>query len=406
MIKKILIGTLCLSTLMNVAVAQTQNTTPAASGSVLPTESTSSDWAHKSESRKVMNHYVKLVHEVYSDLNKSVSQLKSDIKLFTENPNSAQLEIAKLSWKKARIIYSLSESFRFYGGPIDEAKNGVEGLVNTWPIDESYLDYVKGSPTSGIIQNTKLYPEINSSLLLEMNEKGGEKNISTGFHAIEFLLWGQDFNLQSPGNRPVSDYLATLNPIAKRRAAALNALADLLETHLLPLEKQWDSLNESSFATQFLKLPEQQGIQKILTGMAMLSMDEMAGERMTVALIKRDTENEQDCFSDFSIQDLTANMQGILNIWTGQYGALSGPGVSTLAKSLDATFTNRTELALNQSLTKLTDLKAPFDFIIQSPKKSPLQKQAFDVINSLENQAKMLSKIARLSGVRINVSEK
>lgn len=406
MISTTLIVTFSSLTFFTVATAQAPSSTPPASGAVLPTETASFDWAHKSESRKVMNHYVKMVHQVYSDLNKSVSLLKTDIKLFTENPNPAQLEIAKLSWKKARIIYSLSESFRFYGGPIDDAKNGVEGLVNTWPIDESYLDYVKGTPNSGIIQNTKLYPEINASVLLEMNEKGGEKNISTGFHAIEFLLWGQDFNPQFSGNRPVSDYFASSNPIAKRRSQALNTLAELLETHLLPLEKQWDTLNESSYATQFLKLPEQQGIQKILTGMAMLSMDEMAGERMTVALIKRDTENEQDCFSDFSMQDLTANMQGILNIWTGQYGTLSGPGVSTLAKSLDGDFAKKTEFALNQSLTKLSNLKAPFDFIIQSPKNSPLQKQAFEVINSLENQAKMLSKIARLSGVRINVSEK
>ncbi len=72
------------------------------------------------------------------------------------------------------------------------------------------------SPTSS--RNTSLTiggkkldtSKITKELLAEkLQEAGGvEANVATGYHAVEFLLWGQDLNGTGPGNgaRPASDF--------------------------------------------------------------------------------------------------------------------------------------------------------------------------------------------------------
>ena len=62
---------------------------------------------------------------------------------------------ARKAWLAAREPYGQTEAFRFYGGPIDDAK-GPEGRINAWPLDEAYIDSVKGKAGSGIINNRKI----------------------------------------------------------------------------------------------------------------------------------------------------------------------------------------------------------------------------------------------------------
>ena len=90
--------------------------------------------------------------------------------------------------------------------PDRQPDDGPEGQINAWPMDEAYVDYVDREPDAGIINNAAKYPTITTEVLDEANEKGGEKNISTGWHAIEFLLWGQDPNAERAGAAPVTDY--------------------------------------------------------------------------------------------------------------------------------------------------------------------------------------------------------
>ena len=62
-----------------------------------------------------------------------------------------------------------------------------------------------------IINVTGEYPTINAELIISLNEEGGEENVTTGWHAIEFLLWGQDLNDDGLGDRPVTDYATADN---------------------------------------------------------------------------------------------------------------------------------------------------------------------------------------------------
>ena len=167
--------------------------------------------------RDVVANYADGVYSLYIKSLTSATDMDRAIDLFISDPTASSLEAAKRAWLDARDDYGPTEAFRFYGGPIDNEENGPEGLLNAWPMDESYVDYVEGNANAGIINNPAEFPTINASLIESLNEEGGEQNVSTGWHAIEFLLWGQDLNEAGPGSRPLEDY--TSDPNAARRAA-------------------------------------------------------------------------------------------------------------------------------------------------------------------------------------------
>ena len=123
----------------------------------------------------------------------SAEQVQAAVAAFVAAPTAETLAAAKQAWLTARDDYLPTEAFRLYGGPIDNPKTGLEGQINAWPLDEAYIDGVADDPEVGHRQQrrptTRRSP---SDVLVEANEEGGETNISTGWHAIEFLLWGQD----------------------------------------------------------------------------------------------------------------------------------------------------------------------------------------------------------------------
>ena len=181
--------------------------------------------------------YADLVYSSYDVSLISANNMRDAIASFIAAPSDATLEAARQAWLDARDDYGPTEAFRFYDGPIDNPTDGPEGRINAWPMDEAYIDYVDGNPEAGIINDVAGYPEITTDVLVEANENGGETNISTGWHAIEFLLWGQDLSADGAGNRPVSDYTAA--PNADRRAAYLTLATDLLIEDLTSVRDQW-----------------------------------------------------------------------------------------------------------------------------------------------------------------------
>jgi len=282
------------------------------------------------------------------------------IEAFVASPTDASLEAAKQAWLAARPDYGLTEAFRFYGGPIDDEDDGPEGQINAWPLDEAYIDYVEGDAEAGIINDAAGYPEITTEVLVGANEEGGETNISTGWHAIEFLLWGQDLSATGPGARPVTDY--TTAPNAERRADYLTVVTDLLIDDLTTVTDAWDPDGSDNYRTEFLALPTDESLTNIITGIGELSRGELAGERMTVAYEERDQENEHSCFSDNTTNDLVANQQGIVNVWSGEYpGASDGPGLVELVDSVDSILAASTTGDMNAALTQLKAVPAPFD---------------------------------------------
>jgi putative iron-regulated protein len=322
----------------------------------------------------VVENYANIAYQNYKDAYDDAVELETAINTFTTTPTDANFTAAKDKWKEARESYGTTEAFRFANGPIDD-ENGPEGLLNAWPLDENFIDYVDNSGTlvnGGIINATVEYPTIDKATLQNLNEgggvEGGEKNISVGYHAIEFLLWGQDLTAPSadlPGQRLYTDYVVGVggtNTNQERRATYLKVCADLLTDNLNYLVNQWKV--GGTYRTAFLDLPVNEAIQNMYLGITTLISAELPIERMDVALLNGDQEDEHSCFSDNTHRDIFLNLQGVINIYQGKYGSIDGQSLQDLVRNADAATYNDTEVSLNASLSTVDAIQTPFDLAI------------------------------------------
>ena len=351
-----------------------------------------------------VDNYAQGVHHLYSQSLKSAKALDVAIDRFIDEPTPAHLEAAKRLWLRARDDYGLTEVFRFYDGPIDNPEDGPEGLINAWPLDEAYIDYVEGHPNAGIINKPGGFPVINAELLMSLNEQGGEENVSTGWHAIEFLLWGQDLNKDGPGDRPIEDY--TTNANADRRATYLVVASDLLVTHLQQMVDAWAPMRKDNYRAEFVALDPDEAIQKIITGMGELSRGELAGERMTVAFEERSQEDEHSCFSDNTTADIFANALGIQMVYLGDYGAVTGVGIRDLIAAQDEELADELLSNIRASVLLAAGIPEPFDqHLLEGVSDQSSGRQAVrTTIVSLEQQTDLIVDAAQGIGITINVS--
>lgn len=359
--------------------------------------------ASSSELKQVVLNYANIVHASYVDSLNLAKNMQEKINNFLEAPSQKGLDEAKQSWIDSRFPYLQTEVYRFYGGPIDD-EDGPEGLLNAWPMDESYVDYVKGSPKSGIVNKPADYPEITQELLLSLNEKEGEENISCGYHAIEFLLWGQDFNTDGPGNRPFTDYTTAAN--ADRRKEFLKITVNLLIENLQSLVNEW-APEEENYRNSFVNLKPKESFQKILLGMTLLAGFELAGERILVAYESKAQEDEHSCFSDTTHNDSIYDIVGIKNVWTGKYTSadgsiIEGPGIRNFALSIDTDLTEKIDNSLKLALKTSMEIPRPFDQAILAEKGSDTSNSIISLVEELENTADSLVIMAEKSGVIVS----
>ena len=352
---------------------------------------------------QVVANYAAGVHALYSKSLDSAREMDIAIDTFLANPTPATLEAAKRGWLRARDDYGPTEVFRFYGGPIDNEDDGPEGLLNAWPLDEAYIDYVDGDTSAGIINSLDEFPTIDRDLIVSLNEEGGEANVSTGWHAIEFLLWGQDFNATGPGSRPVEDY--TTNANADRRSTYLAVSSDTLLEHLQDMVNAW-APGQANYRADFVALPADEALVNIITGAGALSKGELAGERMFVAYSERSEEDEHSCFSDNTHADIVGNAIGIQMVVTGQYGAVNGPGLIDLFAAQNEALADRLAGEIAVSVNMARSIPAPFDQHLSDsvPDSHYGRQRVLSTIEALEKQADTIVEGASAFGFTIDTS--
>ena len=412
-------------------VAQSPATTPDTAQSQPANAPDTTPAATAISEADVASHYADLAHAVYLDALTSAQSLDKAIDTLLAEPNEANLDAARQAWLQARIPYQQSEAFRFGNAVVDD----WEGQLNAWPLDEGLIDYVAADDyqhelgnegaTANLIANQTLTiggetvdaSELNSQLLADLNEIGGsEANVATGYHAIEFLLWGQDLNgfEAGAGQRPVTDFAkgdACTNGNCDRRAAYLSAASELLVNDLQWMVEQWSADEAGNYRAELLALPTQDVFQKMLFGMGSLSLGELAGERMKVALEANSYEDEHDCFSDNTHNSHYYNGKGIQNIYLGNYQALdgsvtSGPSLSALVAEKNPELDQRLRDDLDATMEALTVMKEAaegesamaFDMMI-APDNETGATIINDAIAALAQQTGSIEQVAAVVGV-------
>lgn len=346
---------------------------------------------------EVVRDYAQIAYLNYQDAYQHTLALKIAIDSFVFSPSDDLFQKTKQAWLAARKVYSQTEVFRFYGSPIDHPQHNLEPQINAWPLDESYIDYVEDNLSSGIINDLSI--NIDKATLRAKNEQDGvEENVSIGYHAIEFLLWGQDLYEESAGKRSFTDYTTAKN--ADRRKKYLQLCAELLVEDLAKVIKQWNPDEKDNYRSEFVKDVDT-SLAKILTGWGSLSRAELGGERMRVALVNHDQEDEHSCFSDNTHHDIIANIQGMVNIYEGRYSNFQGKGLADLLTVLDKNLAEKMKANLTQSLQYAKELQPPFDREISAGNPAG-NERILKTIQALDQQTQAIEETAKLLGVSIN----
>lgn len=337
--------------------------------------------AQAAEMADVLDNYANIAHAGYTDSLLTAQALDAAIDALVANPSDATLNAAKAAWLASRVPYQQTEVFRFGNAIVDE----WEGRVNAWPLDEGLIDYVEATYygmesdendlfTANIIANPTLMingaevmassitPDFLSDTLHEAGEV--EANVATGYHAIEFLLWGQDLNGTGPGagSRPYTDFDVAncTGGSCERRIEYLVAASGLLLADLDEMVANWTA---DGAARTDLLADEEAGITAILTGIGSLSYGEMAGERMKLGLLLNDPEEEHDCFADNTHNSHYFDQIGIRNAYTGTYrridgSVVSGPSVSDMVAEMDSALDDEVMMKLNATVTSMAIMRA------------------------------------------------
>lgn len=313
----------------------------------------------------VSTNYAAVALANYQDAIADARSLETAINTFTANPTEVNFNASKQAWLTARESYGPSEAFRFANGPIDSGDTEeIEGLLNSWPLDESYVDYVDGDDTAGIINDAASFPALTKELLADQNGEGGEENVSVGYHAIEFLLWGQDNTNPSSnqaGLRAFTDFVdGGTNANQDRRREYLNLCASLLIDHLQVMVEEWSG----DYRATFLAQETDTSLTDMINSIAELSRSELAIERMAVALQNQDQEDEHSCFSDNTHRDIRLNLDGIANVYRGSYGTVIGFSLRDIITEADASLGSELDSLLSQAESAVNETAIPFDLAI------------------------------------------
>jgi|SaaInl5LU_22_DNA_1037371.scaffolds.fasta_scaffold07350_4 putative iron-regulated protein len=382
-----------------------------------------------SELNSVGERYLELASASFGAALEEALIMQQAIEAFLDQPDLETLGAAKSAWSLARKPYAEIEAFRFGNLIIDD----WEPQLNAWPLDEGFIDYVDqgsyfyelGNPVgqANLIANTSLsygpqvldLTDLSADLLASLNELGGtEANVATGWHAIEFLLWGQDLNGTGPGagNRPVADFALTeaecSNGNCDRRRQYLSAVTDLLIEDLEWGVSQWDAEIATNYQKEFAALPAKEQLRRILFGVGSLSLGELAGERMKVSLYANSPEDEHDCFSDNTHFTLLHDQIGIANVLQGQTGFAApltrGISVVELLEQYDADLAQELGNALNNSTEVIAKIAASaeagiaFDQLI-APGNSEGAAMIQDAIDALFLQTRAIEAAAVALGL-------
>ncbi len=331
------------------------------------------------EPAEVVAHYADLAVAKYGDSLTTAQALQGAVAALVAAPSEETLTAAREAWKAARVPYQQTEAYRFGNAIVDD----WEGKVNSWPLDEGLIDYVAAGSAvneenaqaglnviatpsftlSGTeVDATAITPDLISGTLHEAD--GIEANVASGYHAIEFLLWGQDLNGTGAGAgaRPFTDFGAgdaCTGGNCDRRAAYLVAATDLLVADLTYISEAWA---KDGAARAAVTADPNAGLLAMLTGMGSLSYGELGGERMKLGLMLNDPEEEHDCFSDNTYNSHYYDGVGIRDVYLGHYtrvdgSEMTGPSLSDLVAAKDVAVDSQLKAELDASVGALQAIK-------------------------------------------------
>lgn len=178
------------------------------------------------------------------------NSLRIAIQSFLQSPTEDNLATAREQWLISHKTYAQLEMFISLG----HSNPGLFGnllptnfSIDAQPTSPGYLDYFDAYTNSGIVNDIAV--RLTAQTLRKQHGFSDPSEVSLGFHAIEYLLWGES------GKRLATDYIAVqeLNDSQKsaelriidlpnnRRRVLLNLLSVILTDDISKLKHQLEN---------------------------------------------------------------------------------------------------------------------------------------------------------------------
>jgi len=402
----------------------------------------------KAAEANIITAYANIAHANYNDALKDAKSLQMAIAKFVKNPNTMTMADAKAAWLISRESYGQTEIFRLANGPVDaeegwvaEKYGSLEGQLNAWPLDENMIDYTvneKGMMTKGNIIDTRgsfnpggedsetvNVSKITVDALTSLNENGGDANVATGYHAIEFILWGQDQDYSNfmkdsitkgsltAGQRPLSDFTTSKN--ADRRKDFLQAASQKIVNDLTVIASAWEKGDNTNYRAALLgdnidaskNISSVDAQKDIFAGMGVFIKSELANERIAVAVLTPSEEDEHSCFSDNTHRDITTNYQGFKNILMGTYkdmdfGQAPIDALAPAAKMEILELMAKIETKID-SINAVAETSRHFDYQIRP--NDPQSKVIVKLKNELRKLGDKMVTVASANGINLSIED-
>ena len=402
----------------------------------------------KNSEANMITAYANIAHANYNDTLKDAKALQMAIAKFAKNPTERTLANAKAAWLISRESYGQTEIFRLANGPVDaedgwiaEKYGALEGQLNAWPLDENMIDYTinaKGAKTSGNIIDTKgtfnpggedsvsvNVSNITVDALASLNENGGDANVASGYHAVEFLLWGQDQDYSNfvkdsvtkgpmtAGQRPLTDFTTDKN--ADRRKDYLQEASQKIVNDLTVITNAWAKDDNTNYRAALLgtnvdakkNITLQDAQKAIFSGMGVFVKSELANERIAVAVLTPSEEDEHSCFSDNTHRDITTNYQGFKNILMGtykgmDYGVAPIDAMNEAGKNEILGLMAKIETKI-ESINAVAKTSRHFDYQIRP--NDPQAKVIVKLKNELRKLGDKMVSVASANGINLSIED-
>ena len=266
-----------------------------------------------------------------SRANRSAQVMDSKLASFMYHPNPMSQEEITQSWRQAYDDFLASLIFAYL--PIQDppdwhtqriAYNDLLVQLDSWPIEGGYIDYIPGYPFSGIVNDLALV--IDEKNIRSQHGFTDPTNASLGYHAIEFMFWGQEgkrsahdfFPQENTAPVPINDAEESLHNHSEedisqggdslhipqnhnRRRQYTKLLSEILQKDLHRIQRRWEV--SSGYYAQLLQQssPENTLQAALIAGQRFIS-EELLQKRFQ--LISSE-------FSNTSQQDLLALLTGL-----------------------------------------------------------------------------------------------
>ena len=313
--------------------------------------------------RAVVRAFAEIAAGRHEKATQAVQHLHEALALLMQKREPSQLPVARQAWRQARSAVLRLESLRFFFGPIDD-DDGPQARLDTLLRNE-------GKSVEAMIAREETFPDLTAETLQGAHLSPNSDNVLCGLPVLEYFLWHRE----------------PLN-LTPRRASYLAACAQLLNDDVEAMAREWQAGKLGNYRAMFEEAPDQ-SLQRILTGMSLLSGVELAASRLQMALDTRAASEIPASRSGTTKEDLLASTEGLKDFWQA---------LQPMVVALDAALAAKMEQQFQASARLAKALPEVIADAVQGAEAAPGRVQITELMLALEAQAESLRIVGRRCG--------